>query len=255
LAYHRDITSIVRNLLLVHDPSQSIHPYAWTLVFELFYYIAFATIFILARQRITIFILIFSLPPIYNLIFNQYDEMNVIFSIYNLYFVAGVLCASYLPLGQFKSDYRITFVLFVCFQLIPFWSDSKLLLLFFTVAFFIAYLTLNKNSAVLEKIGNASYSIYLFHALVLSIGKYLIANETLQFGVFFTLSLITGYIYYMYAEHYLTDLGKTLLKIPASNARGYFNRSTRKLVGNSVVPQLGLGETPSVVEQHQGVLG
>jgi peptidoglycan/LPS O-acetylase OafA/YrhL len=235
VAYHHDRLNIVRNLLLVHDPNQSIHPFAWTLVFEIFYYASFAAIFILARQRTPSFVLLFALPSVYNLLFTRYSQMNVIFSIYNLYFLAGVLCANYLPLNKFKTDAKIVLVLFACFQIIPFWSDSKVLLLFFTVAFFIAYLTRKQSNPVLELIGNASYSIYLFHAIVLSVGKYVITDEMARFVIFFPLSLASGYLYYRYAERYLTNLGKRLLHVPKSSRTAHQSAAAQNLSESPVM--------------------
>ena len=36
--YHYPIGDIIRNILLIKNPSRSIHPFAWTLVFQIFYY-------------------------------------------------------------------------------------------------------------------------------------------------------------------------------------------------------------------------
>jgi exopolysaccharide production protein ExoZ len=209
--YHHDPVNIIRNLLLIQDPNESIHPYSWTLVFEMFYYLCFGVLFILLRKGVLPFALALALPPIVYFLNGGEDTRNLITSFYNLYFLFGVLLAYAIKKYNFRAPISLVVVLFLVFLVFPFLTNSQPLILLSTITFFYAYINLDINIKVLEKIGDASYTIYLSHAVILTLGKYVINDELLRFVVLFTLSIVFGYLYFLLTEKKLTNIGRTLL--------------------------------------------
>lgn len=214
--YHHDPINIIRNILIIQDPDRSIHPYAWTLVFEMFYYCCFGFLVILTKRGIGLFVLVLSTPALYAYLNHGDDTRNLISSFYNLYFLSGVILAKISNRVSFNSHTYLTALLFAIFISVPFITNDKIIILLSSVAFFYAYLNLRYNIKILEKIGDASYTIYLTHALVVTFGKHLIHNSLLQFVLLFMLSILIGYIYYMLSEKPLTNLGRRILGLQKS---------------------------------------
>ncbi|WP_138614623.1 acyltransferase [Pseudoalteromonas sp. S3785] len=210
--YHHDPINIIRNIFLVQNPSESIHPYSWTLVFEMFYYFSFGVLFICLKKGLKPFCLFLSLPPIAFYVMGGENDRNLITSFYNLYFLIGVLIGNK-RWGDYTPSVYLVMFLFATFILLPFFIDNKPAILLSTTLFFFTYINLNFNSKLLEKVGNASYTIYLSHAIILSVGKQFIEDELLKFIVLFFASMIIGYIYYTYTERWWTELGRKALKI------------------------------------------
>ncbi len=210
-AYHHDPINIALNILLLHPPSESIHPYAWTLVFEMFYYLAFGCLFILLKRGIIPLALALSIPPIIYQLYQGEETRNLITSFYNLYFLSGVLLERINRNHKLHSNPILTTCSFLVFLALPFLTESKTSTLLSTIIFFTLYLNLSSNFAPLERLGNASYTIYLSHALVISAGKQIMGNSFLQFITFFILSITLGYGYYIISERWLTNIGRRVL--------------------------------------------
>lgn len=213
--YHHDIFNIIKNFFLIQNPTESIHPYSWTLVYEMFYYATFAIFSILFGWSIYIYICIIITPIVISSFLGIYYDESIIFtSFYNLYFLAGVLISYYYE--NFKKEFSfisVVLLLFI-FLIVPFLNDNKIVLFISTVLFFLGYLKRDKSNKVLNIIGNASFSIYLVHALVISIGKHIIPD--LNFIKFLSLvffSFIFGYIYHTYFENKIVkDANKIFIK-------------------------------------------
>lgn len=211
--FHQDPINIIRNLLLIQNPNESIHPYSWTLVFEMFYYCCFGMFFICLKKGILPFVLVLCLPPLVYYFMGGEDNRNLITSFYNLYFLIGVLIGYTRRLHSFTFSGYLALISFSIFIIVPFITDNKAILLLCTTFFFYTYLNLSFNFKLLEKIGNASYTIYLSHAVILTVGKQFIGENGFRFAILFFLSMTLGYLYYTYTEAGLTNIGRKVLKI------------------------------------------
>jgi len=211
--YHHDTINIVKNLFLMQNTWESIHPYSWTLVYEVFYYITFGVLVILFNLSIRSYALIMITP----ILLSQFqdglsNDFFVTTSFYNLYFLAGVLISHYYHQIKFKISNGMLFFIGVCFFVFPFIFDEGIFLYISTILFFIFYIVKDKSIKILRVVGNASYSIYLIHAIVISVGKYLILDmDILKFILLFSLSMLLGYIYHIYFENTIVHKTNKLL--------------------------------------------
>ncbi len=200
-AYHTDLTNIARNSLLVQNPSESIHPYSWSLVFEMFYYLTFAMLVIQMSFSIWLYIFIMITPLIF---FQEYclsGYFSILFSHYNYYFLTGIIL--FLLIKKLKANFSLFFFILVSFLffLTPFFTNNEFYILITTALQFFIYLKRDKTHNFLNTIGNASFSIYLSHALVVSIGKHVIPDiKILKFILLVFTSIFLGCIYYKYIE-------------------------------------------------------
>ncbi|MBT5491586.1 acyltransferase, partial [bacterium] len=213
--YHHDIFNIIRNFFLIQNPVESIHPYSWTLVYEMFYYVTFAFFSILFGWSIYIYVFIIITPIVISRLFGIYYDDSIIFtSFYNLYFLAGVLISYYYNSFKINSSNSTLVLVFFIFLLLPFIIENEMIIFLSTILFFIVYLKRDISNRFLNIIGNASFSIYLVHALVISIGKYIIPD--LNFIKFLSLvlfSFLFGYIYHIYFENKIVkEINKKFLK-------------------------------------------
>ena len=211
--YHHDPINIIRNILLIQNPSESIHPYAWTLVFEMFYYTLFGSLYIILNRGLLPFSIALLIPPLVYYFFNIGGNLNLITSFNNLYFLGGVFLGYFSDKLKFDSKLYMVIPLFIVFLALPFYTKDDFIILISTFIFFIFYLRLNFNLRLLEKIGNASYTIYLSHGLILVVGKYFISDDLIRFVLLFLISIIGGYFYFLATENRLTKIGKKVLAL------------------------------------------
>ena len=207
--YHKNSYNIIKNLLLVQTPSQSIHPYAWSLVYEIFYYSSFCIIVILLRVNVIIYAIIIAAPA-FIYINAETNGDQILISFQNFYFACGVLLGRYhhkIIREPRKFSSGISLIIFAI--LLNITSDDKYAL-FPLLLFFITYLYLNSSALILNKIGTASYSIYLTHALIVPAVKYLPHQTSphLFFIVTVLSSIFFGILYSNYFELPITRIAQ-----------------------------------------------
>ena len=204
-----DITNIVRNIFIINEPSLRIHPYQWTLVFEMFYYLTFGVISIaLGFGVIRYCFLMFTLYVITN--FSGDNSTVTLFGNFNnLYFIIGCLIGNYSYKLQFNTNTFVTIITGIIFFSYPLLFENKFLLLALATMFFITSITSTISIPFIEKIGDASYSIYLSHAIVMTIGYVIIPTiYGVKFILLVMLSLLLGFTFYFQVEKKLTFLIK-----------------------------------------------
>jgi len=221
--YHRDPTNIAKNFLLVQKPSQSIHPYAWSLVYEIFYYITFCVGVILLRLPILIYSTILSIPPIFH-IAHQTDVDALYLSSNNLYFVFGAIAGHYYNLVRLRIPKIMVAISGLAFIICPYLTNSNVLRLLFTATFFICYLRSQTSSKIVNRIGAASYSIYLTHALVVPTAKHILpaAYAPISFAVVVAACLGFGLIYHHVIEIRSVEKFGQFLAQPKSRKKLFF---------------------------------
>lgn len=212
-SFHHDGINMLRNLLLIQDPNESIHPYAWTLVFELYYYATFGLLSIVLRLGPAGFAAILSAPVIIALFTGSSDDRNLLTSSYNLYFTIGVLISNVAKMPRWHTPSYLAWILFAVFVLTPFTTDSSWWLLGTSSAFFLAYTTQPRSVSSLYSVGNASYSIYLAHALSITLGKHLVPSGYGGFFLLVPVSLAFGFAYFRWIERPLTAAARRSLQV------------------------------------------
>lgn len=194
---------------------------AWTLVFEMFFYIIFSINFY-SRKLWYCFLAIWVLGILYTSIFNvEFDNMilKTVFSMYNLDFVLGVL-AAYIVRSNFRIKYGflsiIAWATLLCFlyakyfeiTLFPFFQN---LIFVFAASFFVIigvqyWNKKIKDNNIFMLIGNSSYSLYLLHnplqsflvrAFPKSNMQYLILGELI---IVVVTIIMLSYVYYLLLE-------------------------------------------------------
>lgn len=219
----RTISTLTSLTLLPNgNPALSV---AWTLTFELFFYLLFGLSFV-SKKLWIVFVFIWSNLIIYLNFFNfggfLYSEnkyLKILFSTYNIEFILGYLLAiAILKKIKIKKIFinflliltSIIFVNMTYFKLNFFVFDKNLLLaiiVFFGIYLAIEYKTIKiKKMAVLMLIGNATYSIYLIHNPLQMILVRLFPKIESFLGALFVLTLVVlaccilGYGYYLIFE-------------------------------------------------------
>ena len=233
----RDISLITSLTLFPHgNPALSV---AWTLTFELCFYLFFSISFY-SRKLWNYFvilwsflILIFNYSPLNNFHINQYPLFRVFFSTYNIEFLLGYLL-SLIIIHKIKISLKLQLLgllLLLMFFLFPTFFPTRIpnfyLNYVFAVAMlFILYVTItifdkkiNKNS-ILMHVGNASYSIYLIHnplqMIVLRLLPKInsIVNIIISLVLVLFLSCIIGYVYYLiFEKKYLNFIKSKITKV------------------------------------------
>lgn len=201
--YHRNSGNIILNIFLLNDPSLSIHPYAWSLVYEMFYYYIFSVFVILFGLPVIIpALLLILLPVIFTS--NSTDRDIIFLSHYNIYFGIGLFFGYYWEKIKFKIIHSfIPFFLFICMILYSFYGSNALCSLILCIFFFISYVMRGKSIKYINYIGTASYSIYLSHALVIPVAISCVQSNLAYYPLLVLLCLIFGVVTHEYIEKYL----------------------------------------------------
>ena len=225
--YHRDGINILRNLLLVQTPTLSIHPYAWALVYEMYFYLLFGLVVILCRARaawLGLALVAFALvmrasgAPI--------GKDIVPLSPNSFTFGAGLLLGCCHDRLRFSVHWSLAALASLPFLAAPFagsrWGiqiAALMLLVLLAVksrpgskqasdpAMSTAKISLVPGLArrVLEILGDMSYALYLTHAVVLTVLKTVLRSRGPGMAVaFFAACLGTGMAYYLAVERPLT---------------------------------------------------
>lgn len=206
---------------------------AWTLTFEMLFYLLFIICIINKKVWNTFaFIWIISI-----IIFNfsgietNNPVINLLFSNYNIEFimgyVLGLLVLKKIQINKYLSFFLILIsaLLFIEFRFIHKLSFSFLPNLLFTfltfnlIYYFLTYKNVKlKKRNVFMMIGNATYSIYLIHGPLHSIiERFLpLTNSVFVYLLYIALisiiCVITGYIYYLIFEDRIMNIVKEKLR-------------------------------------------
>lgn len=199
--YHSDPINIIRNLLLINTPLESIHPYAWTLVFEAFYYLSFGIVCVLAGQRVEIYCILLVLISVpYFIIENNNKE--IFHSSYHCYFAIGALLGKYHNLTQKKinTEWKTNLLLGANFLIVATFISNEIYTFLSCCIFFFTYIHNRKTNIFLITIGTASYSIYLTHAIIMIPASKLPYFNGITPTIAVIASLILGHIYHKKIE-------------------------------------------------------
>jgi peptidoglycan/LPS O-acetylase OafA/YrhL len=216
--------SLLTSLTLIPDGNPALSV-AWTLSFELCFYILFSISFF-SRKAWNYFVLIwllaiivFTYSPISSMSFLKKPFFRMVFSTYNIEFILGFFLAL-LIVRKIKLNFILVFFALII-SLISFFycTFSRLYvfnfdmnLLFSIGAFFIIYIAISyynfkiNKTAVMMMLGNATYSIYLVHNPLQMILIRLFPNVSSVSGVIVILILVLvfsgifGYLYYLVFE-------------------------------------------------------
>ena len=219
----RDISTLTSLTLLPNgNPALSV---AWSLSFELCFYIVFSISFFSRRVWYYFTFVWFFMIVMVNYSFLESIKhfnnpfLTVLFSTYNLEFILGFFLAI-LVLKKYAINLKLILVILgiligcflyciVCKYLIFYFSIN---FLFVLISFIIIYLAVVyypkkiKKTVLFMLIGNASYSIYLIHnPLQMMIVRFIPKTSSLlgvTFVLFFVLIIasLIGYLYYLFFE-------------------------------------------------------
>lgn len=194
--WHRDPLVILKNALLIHPKTQSLHPYSWTLVYEMYYYFTFGFLCILLGMRLPVY----SVYTIAGLVVGHFLERDVGIwgSTQNLYFLTGVLLSAV----YLRYDWLNSFLLGVVLLFSLTISANAFYLLVTTITLFVFCIYWKWGWVRwIERIGAASYSIYLIHALIVpSFRRMGLLDGYAHMFIAFIVSGLTGYLYYCFYE-------------------------------------------------------
>jgi len=198
---------------------------AWTLTFELFFYLVFGISFF-SRKAWNYFVLLWALSI---LLFNytslqhiaiiQSPILNLFLSPYNIEFILGYLLSLIIihnvkiRAGYLFVIFSLLFFLFIRFRNLKYPTiDFYMNYLFSCMAALILYFVINRfrnkinENSIMMLVGNASYSIYLIHnplqMLIIRLFPKInsIPSLILSLALVVFLSSIFGYLYYLTFE-------------------------------------------------------
>ena len=226
--------STLTSLTLIPDGNPALSV-AWTLSFELFFYLVFSISFF-SKKVWTYFICIWTLFILtfnygYNLIGTITNPfIKLVFSIYNIEFIIGYFLAwIVIKKISFNRSFIqiilisiiIIFVFLKINEIELFKFDLNFLFAFFTfIIVYIAIAFFNKKIkpvSLFMLIGNATYSIYLIHNPLQMIIFRLLPKIDSSFWVFsailsvLILSSFIGYLYYLLFEKWAITMFKSKL--------------------------------------------
>ncbi|HHQ6617550.1 TPA: acyltransferase family protein [Serratia fonticola] len=212
-----DISHLIHSLFFIPMPENSppIVSLGWTLNYEIYFYLIFS-FSIFFRERIRFVLVSVMLLAIYILSItmdlNYFYRNDVVFE-----FLLGILLYYYF--NKFSSRYKevcsssvFLIVLIVSLICMAFLNTQYRFLNFGILSFAVMLLSLHVNfsdklSYCIEKIGEASYSIYLSHALsmplILKILVYSSFGFYISVVISIAFSLIIGFLSYYFLERKL----------------------------------------------------
>ncbi|XGV94851.1 MAG: glycosyltransferase [Leptolyngbya sp. BL-A-14] len=249
--HERDLSVIIKSLLLIPQQHFPILIVGWSLSHEMLFYLLFAlAIFLPTRYSLRLLAgwlsgtLIFFLSQLSSLVnLEQYGFIQFIFNPHNLEFASGCLVASLVLRKSFKEE-KIFFLLvgttlFLFFGIaqatqslsinpILAYGIPSALIVLGAASFDLTRSRHQANNRLLKfftSLGDASYSIYLTHYLCLSLllkfivatHLLLIAGYTTTIGLLLTIPIGVGYLTYKWLEQPMTTglrqmiLGKAIV--------------------------------------------
>lgn len=220
---NRDISMLTSLTLIPHgNPALSV---AWTLSFELCFYLLFSISFYSKKTWNWfvlfwfIFILIFTYSPFSSLNIIENPFLKILFSTYNIEFILGYILAL-LSVRKIRINkillYSILLLITTSFSYCTF-RHLKLFafdvnLLFALIAFLSIFISVSFDAVKINKaslmmmVGNATYSIYLIHnPLQMILIRFFpkittLASLMIILTLVLTLSGIVGHVYYLIFE-------------------------------------------------------
>jgi len=220
---NRVISTLTSLTLFPHgNPALSV---AWTLSFELCFYLLFSLSFF-SKKLWNYFVLIwlawiviFTYSPFSYLQFLKNPVLRILFSPYNIEFILGFVLAiiviqrirlPVIPLFSVLFLVLVSFLYCIFTQFTLFFFSTNLL--FAIVAFLIIFLATNKRNLQFKKasimmlVGNATYSIYLIHnplqMILIRICPKIDSVISMFIALVFVLIVTSavGYVYYLIFE-------------------------------------------------------
>lgn len=229
------LISTLTSLTLIPDGNPALSV-AWTLTFEMFFYIVFCISF-LSKKAWNYFVVFWCVIIIYfnytetNLFNQQNSFMKILLSTYNLEFILGYILACLIITKVKIKPIFLWFSLLLFLSIFIFLKLKKigyfyfdLNLIFVCVSFIIIYISilydkkLNKK-AIMMLIGNATYSIYLVHNPLQMIVIRMLPKINSQISSVLTLLLVillsvgVGYLYSFIFEKKLISIIKAKLSL------------------------------------------
>lgn len=212
---HRDALNVLRNALLIQAPSKSIHPYCWYLVYQVYYYATFSVLVIWLRLEIKTYAFLLVTPFALSLIglCGSPSRDCVPLSGSSVLFAAGLLLGDSFPFTSRRCGMYLVSLAGGLFLGAPFLGIGFGGMTLVTLGFFCTSVYYSGQPyRWLCYFGNASYSTYLTHAIVLSVLKNIITERNeLMFVVFVAASLVLGAVYYECVEKTLIQFALRLL--------------------------------------------
>ncbi len=231
---NRDISLLTSLTLIPYgNPALSV---AWTLSFELCFYLLFSLSFFSKKVwNGFVFvwfmaIIIFTYSPLSSLQFLKIPIFRILFLPYNIEFILGFLLALVI-INKIKLNlFLVIFALVLFFSTFLYCTVNHfnffkfdLNMLFALGIFLFIYIAISncnlkiKSTAILMMVGNASYSIYLTHNFLQMILIRLLPKINLIVSLIaalilvLTFSCIVGYGYYLLFEKKATEIIKSKL--------------------------------------------
>lgn len=184
--FHKEFGALIKSLLLfpqTHDPHVEV---GWTLVFEVFFYLLFATAILSKRVGLTIIVLWFTVVTTSILTGYRFDfPLSFVFSHYNLLFCLGIAAAMVQPSiakGRLSASFALTLFVLANLSFLAaglyenYVSNTRSPLLWFGISACVIVAVSphpaierfwrGRNLSVF--LGDASYSIYLIHTMIIS---------------------------------------------------------------------------------------
>jgi exopolysaccharide production protein ExoZ len=172
--YYRDIGALIASLFLVPQPHPPHLAVAWTLIHEVIFYIAFATLIANRKAGIALFAIWGALVVYANAFTELAYPLNYFGSINNLLFALGMLAAA-IPRDFSWPTFIAGNLLFLAAGYFANAGETGIgVILAFGLASFLVLLTARRldssfRSPFLQLLGAASYSIYLVHYPAISV--------------------------------------------------------------------------------------
>ncbi len=237
--YHRDPLSILFSLLLLpqsHFPHLTV---AWTLIHEMLFYLLFALLILRKAIGHSVF-LVWMLATVIAVAAQNFGAMALVFplsfflSIYNSLFGLGAV-ASWLTSQHGSTIKRfqipafalgnVVFIAAGCIE--NYWTGRHdgVIALFGIASFLLVFAAGNpwverlfEEKAILQLLGNASYSIYLTHYLTVSVlGKIVrrtgldtVIPHTMTWLLLVVIATVTGIVIYQLIERPLLGVCRQL---------------------------------------------
>ncbi len=192
------VAVIIKSLLLIPQ-TKPIDPVAWTLSYEMLFYLMFFSIILFDKKKSKIIIstwVIITLLNTINIInVQEIPVLNFLFSNLNLEFIIGCFSAYVVKKHEFKQPVFLVIIGTVIF-FIPWSMDIRILYAIGAMFIVIGFANMNlykhiRSPKLFVYLGDASYSIYLSHwmSLAVILKVLLKLNLDKSLGSFITVSI------------------------------------------------------------------